>query len=69
MQRTIILFICLFCLTISYSQSINQFVTNDKGNEKLLGKINREGLTSNSFNVWYSKNYDDYLVNDKVIEI
>jgi thiol-disulfide isomerase/thioredoxin len=68
MKRTVILIISFFCLTLSHSQTINQMVVNEKGKEKLLGKINREGLTTNSFNSWYHKNYDNYLVNDKVVE-
>ena len=69
MKRTVIFFVFLFCLTFSYSQTINQLVTDDEGNEQLLGQINREGLTSNAFYSWYSKNYDDYLTNDKIIGI
>lgn len=69
MQRTVILVITLFCFTLSYSQTINQLTIDDKGNEKLLGQINREGLTTNSFNTWYSTNYNDYLTNDKIVEI
>ncbi len=69
MQRTVLIIMSLFCFTLTYSQSINQMVVDDKGKEKLLGKINREGLTANSFNDWYNKNYDDYFTNDKVIEV
>jgi len=69
MKRTVIFFVFFFCLTFSYSQTINQLVNDHKGNEKLLGQINRKGLTSNTFNSWYSENYDDYLTNDKIISV
>ena len=65
MKRTVIILSLLFCFSTSYSQTYNQLVVDDKGKEKLLGKINREGLTSNSFNNWFSKNYDNYIPNKK----
>ncbi len=68
MKRTVIFLVCLFCLT-SYSQNINKVVIDDKGHEKLLGQVNREGLTSNTFNSWYSESYNDYLTNDKIVNI
>lgn len=67
MKRTIITLSLLFCLSISYSQTFNQLVVDDKGREKLLGKINREGLTSNSFKSWFERNYDSYIPNEKQI--
>jgi len=67
MKRTITILSLLFCLSLSYSQTYNQLVVDDKGKEKLLGKINREGLTSNSFKNWFDKNYDNYTPNEELI--
>lgn len=67
MKRTIITLSLLFCLSISYSQTFNQLVVDDKGREKLLGKITREGLTSNSFKNWFDRNYDNYMPNEELI--
>ncbi|WP_347923745.1 thioredoxin family protein [Pontimicrobium sp. SW4] len=67
MQRIVTILSLLFCLSLSYSQTYNQLVVDDKGKEKLLGKINREGLTSNSFKSWFDKNYDNYILNEKLI--
>lgn len=66
MKRTITLFSLLFCLTTIYSQTYNQLVVDDKGNEKLLGKINREGLATNSFGKWFNKNLDNYNVDESL---
>jgi thiol-disulfide isomerase/thioredoxin len=49
-------------------QSLNEVVFDDKGQEKLLGIINKKGLEKAPFNVWFNPNYDNYLVNDKIIE-
>jgi len=67
MKRTVIILSLLFCFSLSYSQTYNQLVVDDKGKEKLLGKINREGLTSNSFKSWFERNYDSYIPNEKKI--
>ena len=68
MKRTVTILSLLFYLSYSNSQNFNHLEIDDKGNEKLLGKINREGLTTNSFNTWYSKNYDNYIVNETLVK-
>ncbi len=67
MLRSLIVIITLFYSTLSFSQIINKKILDKKGTEKLVGNINREGLTQAPFNDWFSKNHDNYLVNDKVI--
>jgi len=67
MKRTVIFLSLFLCFSLSYSQNYNQLVVDDKGKEKLLGKINREGLTSNSFKSWFDKNYDNYTPIEKLI--
>ena len=68
MKRTITILGLLFCLIYSNSQTYNQLEVDDKGNEKLLGKINREGLTTNSFATWFNKNHTDYVVNASIAQ-
>ncbi|MEE9361808.1 MAG: thioredoxin domain-containing protein [Cellulophaga sp.] len=59
-----------FLLTINtYGQSINTKVTDKKGNEKLLGIVNRNGLTKDSFNKWFTPNYEAYLVNQGIVDL
>jgi thiol-disulfide isomerase/thioredoxin len=47
---------------------VNKVFKDDKGTEKLLGIINKEGLETAPFNTWFDPNYDDYLVNDKIVK-
>ena len=68
MKRTVILVLAIFCFTISFSQTINKEVIDDRGKAKLLGVINKEDLTKASYNEWFLKNHDDYLVNEKVVK-
>ncbi|WP_298494241.1 thioredoxin family protein [uncultured Algibacter sp.] len=65
MKRTILI-IFLLSLHFSFSQDLNHIELDKKGNEILLGEINKKGLTSNSFNTWFSKNYNDYLVHKAI---
>lgn len=67
MKRTVLFFTTLFCLNLTYSQSINQLKTDSNGKEKLLGKINRKGLTSNSFSAWFNANYESHIPNQSLI--
>ncbi len=68
MKRTVILILSFFCFTFSFSQTINKEVIDNRGKAKLLGIINKEGLKKTSYNEWFSKNHDDYLVNKKVVK-
>ncbi len=68
MKRTVTFFVLLISLNFSFSQTLNSLSLDAKGKEVLLGEINKKGLTSNSFNTWFSKNYDDYLVNTKIVK-
>lgn len=68
MKRTITLLSLLFCLSTLYSQTYNQLIVDDKGIEKLLGKINREGLASNSFGKWFNKNHNGYVVDETLVK-
>lgn len=69
MKPIFIFLLCLYCFNVSFSQSTIPLVIDDKGNEKLLGKINRDALTANSFKEWFAPNHINYLVNTKIAEI
>lgn len=68
MKRTAILLITILNLHFGFSQTLNHIELDQKGNEVLLGEINKLGLTQNSFNSWFSKNHEDYLVNKAVVK-
>lgn len=67
MKRIVLIFSILFCSQIALSQSINSIVTDEKGDKKMLGIINKQGLQQTPFNTWFEPNYDNYLVNKKVV--
>lgn len=68
MKRIVILSILLLSLHFAPSQIANKLTTDKKGNELLLGEISKSDLTKNTFNTWFSKNYDDYLVNKSIVK-
>jgi len=68
MKRTVFLSITLFCITFTFSQSLNTVVTDARGSKKLLGQVNKKGLAQAPFKDWFDKNYGSYLENGKVIK-
>lgn len=67
MKRIVLFFSILFCSQITLSQSINSIVTDEKGDKKMLGIINKQGLQQAPFNTWFKPNYENYLLNKKVV--
>ncbi|QCE40929.1 thioredoxin family protein [Psychroserpens sp. NJDZ02] len=59
----------LFLITLNSSigQTLNTEVLDDKGQTKLLGQINKEGLLKDAYKNWFNKSYDDYIANEKLI--
>ena len=68
MKRTVIFLSILFCAQIMISQNINQTVKGTNGKLKLLGKIDKKGLTEEPFNDWFEQNYEAYLVNTRLVK-
>lgn len=52
----------------SLAQEVNQLSKDARGREMLLGEITKEGFTSNSFNTWFSKNYDAYTPDEAIVQ-
>lgn len=69
MKRTLLILSILFCTLLTFSQNINQIVIDDKGNAKMLGIINESALQQAPFKDWFMPNYDNYLINKKVISM
>ncbi|MCF6347192.1 MAG: thioredoxin family protein [Flavobacteriaceae bacterium] len=61
-----ILIFTLLCYYLNFGQSLNKEIT-DQGTPFLLGKINKEGLTSDNYKTWFSKEYDNYQPNQETI--
>lgn len=68
MNRLFTLCISLFIMQISLAQEVNQITKDTKGREKILGEITKEGFTQNSFNTWFTPNYDAYEPDEKIIK-
>lgn len=60
----------LFLLTfqIGTSQEINQTKIDARGNEMLLGKVNKKGLISPNYVAWFNQQHKAYEVNSKIIK-
>ncbi len=68
MKRIITFLIFFISLQFSFSQTTEPLTTDTDGKELLLGEIKKTDLTKNSFSSWFSKNYDDYLVNKSIVK-
>lgn len=63
MKKSLLLLCLLYGLQSIVALQKNQTVKNAKGTIKLLGQIDKSGLTKAPFNEWFQKNYNDYIVN------
>jgi len=62
LQLSAISFFLIFLVPL-YGQEINQTKTDANGREILLGKIDKIGLTSGTFDGWFTPQYKAYTVN------
>lgn len=67
MKRTLTCILLTLSLNILVAQQFNQVVINQHGNEQLIGKTTRKGLEQPPFSEWFTKNYNDYMVNRDII--
>lgn len=58
----------LFSLQLIVAQPFNSEIIEEGKAPKLLGKINMEGLSNNSYQSWFDKNFEAYTPDAKVIE-
>ena len=61
---TLLLLISNFVL----GQQINQITKDSKGKLMLLGKTDKKAFDRQDFS-WFHKNYDEYITNDKIINL
>ena len=67
-MKTIALFFSLVLMSLlMHSQDGPQEITTQKGHTFLVGKINVDAFDTSPYTAWYSKNYDDYQVEEKII--
>jgi tetratricopeptide (TPR) repeat protein len=71
-MKNIIAFILSIVLIISISSCskkiISQETTDSKGNKNLLGKSDKKNLEKEPYNIWFNKNYNDYVVDTLTAE-
>lgn len=60
-------FMLFFALQIT-AQTLNQDISENEESPFLLGKVNKKGLTSEHYNIWFSKNYEDYNLDMTITE-
>ena len=67
MKRAVTFLVFLFCTQILLSQELNKTVEIANGSKMLLGPIDRDGLTQHPFDKWFNAIYENYLINEQVI--
>lgn len=55
-------------MQVSLSQELNQVTKDARGREKMLGEITKKGFTQNSFDKWFTPNYEAYQPDEKIIK-
>lgn len=63
----ILMLFSLLRVVDGHAQEINLSVTDDRGNTKLLGVIDKDGLTQDPFKTWFDQHYESYETNSKSI--
>ena len=66
-QLIVFTLVCLFCLN-SNAQNLNEEFIKDGKAAYLIGEINKNGLQNDNYNTWFSKNYNAYTPDSKIIE-
>lgn len=51
-----------------HAQTLNQEITKEGDTPYLLGKIDKSGLEGDNYSSWFSKNYQDYNLDETTIE-
>ncbi|WP_298898020.1 hypothetical protein [uncultured Psychroserpens sp.] len=68
MVKNITIIIITLVITAQiHAQPLNQEIAQDGETPFLLGKIDKTGLTSGTYNTWFSKNYKDYTIDELII--
>ncbi|NAS31713.1 thiol reductase thioredoxin [Flavobacteriaceae bacterium R38] len=68
LKTSILFFQFLFFVSAVQAQDINSVVKDNYGREKLLGRVNKQGLTTNTFNAWFSASYDRYNIDKEALK-
>lgn len=67
MKNPLLLIFFSLMLSAAMAQPINTEYKAESNTPKLLGKINKEGLSQNSYAKWFQKNYSEYTPDKAII--
>ena len=68
MKHLALLCLVLCCSLVSQAQSMNTEIATEGEKPFLLGKIDKNGLTSNNYKSWFFKNHDAYKLDEANIK-
>ncbi|MEL6810345.1 MAG: hypothetical protein AAFP76_03300 [Bacteroidota bacterium] len=69
MKTTFLCLLTLIFLSASLNgQSFNREIVPEGKSPVLLGKINKEGLSNNSYATWFEKNYSEYMPKEETVD-
>ena len=57
-----------FALFFAQAQTLNTEMDSETESPYLLGKIDKNGLTGENYNTWFSKNHSDYKLDETLIK-
>ncbi|WP_299228649.1 thioredoxin family protein [uncultured Psychroserpens sp.] len=69
MKNYFLLFVVACFSATTIAQSINDEININEESPFLLGKINKDGLMSENYNHWFSKNYETYELDQATIKL
>lgn len=67
MRNYTLIVVAILLSIVAKAQEFNKEINIKDKPPFLLGKINKEGLTSEHYNDWFSKNYEDYELDQTTI--
>lgn len=65
---TLFVIVSILSLPTCQAQEINKKVVDSNGREKLLGIVNKDAFTNDSFATWFNPQYINYEVDKKTIK-
>jgi len=68
MKNYTLTLVALLFSVIVIAQDVNKEIILEGDKPFLLGEINKDGLTSENYNEWFSKNYNDYELDEVTIK-
>lgn len=65
---SVFLFFCILGIQFGDAQNINRKKIDARGNEMLLGKIDKIGLNQGKYAAWFDSGYESYKIDNETIK-